>query len=123
MNHYKKLDVWVKSYRMAIEVYKATENFPKSEKYGMTSQTRRAAVSVALNIAEGAGRNTKKDFNNFLSIANGSVCEVETLLMMAQDLNYIKHEQFIPLIQQLEEVQKMIFGLKRFNLNHLNTNY
>ena len=105
MNHYKKLDVWVKSYQMALDVYKATENFPGSEKYGMTSQTRRAAVSIALNIAEGAGRNTRKDFNNFLCIANGSLCEVETLLMMAKDLKYIKHEQFTLLIRKLEEIQ------------------
>ncbi len=123
MNHYKKLDVWVKSYQMALDVYKATESFPGSEKYGMTSQTRRAAVSIALNIAEGAGRNTRKDFNNFLCIVNGSLCEVETLLMMAKDLKYIKHEQFTLLIRKLEEIQKMIFGLKRFNLNHLNTKY
>ena len=123
MNHYKKLDVWIKSYKMAIDVYKATYSYPDFEKFGITSQTRRAAVSVSLNIAEGAGRNTRRDFNNFLSIANGSLCETETLLMMAKELSYIKENQFIELNKQIDEIQKMIFGLKKFNLNHLNTNY
>ena len=122
MNHYKKLDVWVKSYKMALDIYKATDSYPGSEKFGITSQTRRAAVSVSLNIAEGAGRNSKRDFNHFLSIANGSLCETETLLMMAKDLQYMNQQKFNSLIQQVEEVQKMIYGLKRFNTNHLNLN-
>ena len=80
---------------MSLDVYKATNSYPSSEKYGITSQTRRAAVSVSLNIAEGAGRNTRRDFNNFLSIANGSLCETETLLMMARDLRYINEKCYL----------------------------
>ena len=86
MRPHQKLDAWSKSVDLVVEVYKATEKFPKEEKYGLTSQVRRAAVSVPANIAEGAGRYSQKEFAHFLSDAQGSTSELETELIIARYL-------------------------------------
>jgi len=86
---YRKLIIWEKAHRVAMEVYKATAQFPKEELYGLTSQVRRSALSVALNIVEGHASNSKKGFLSFLNIANRSLVETEYLLEVAQELGYL----------------------------------
>jgi four helix bundle protein len=86
---HKRLDAWLLSFEFAKEIYRNTEYFPASEKFGLVSQLRRASVSIPTNIAEGAGRKSRKEFVNFLSIALGSVSEVDTLLLLAKDLNLL----------------------------------
>ena len=87
MHKIQDLRIWHKAIDLATEVYKATENFPTEEKYGLTSQIRRSAVSVPSNIAEGAGRNSNKQFCQFLGISNGSSYELQTQLIFLIDLN------------------------------------
>jgi len=91
---YRKLLVWQKSRALASEIYVITEKFPSAEKFGLLSQTRRAAVSVCANIAEGQGRLTKGEFKHFLGIARGSLLELETHLAIAQDLGFLDDRQF-----------------------------
>jgi four helix bundle protein len=113
MNRFKELKVWQKSVDLATEVYKVTGGFPKEEKFGLTSQVNRSAVSIASNIAEGAGRGSKKEFHNFLSIANGSSYELETQLLIASKLNFIEEDDFKSINEKIDEIQKMIYALKR----------
>lgn len=113
MNNYKELKIWQKSVDLAVRIYEITKVFPKEEVYGLTSQLRRSSVSIASNIAEGAGRNSKKDFNNFLGIANGSSCELETQMIIAQRINLVDHSVHDSIQQQIEEIQKMNWSLKR----------
>ncbi len=86
---YKDLIAWQKAMELVVEIYKATENFPRAELYGMTSQLRRAAVSVPSNIAEGQARFTTKEFRKFLSDARGSLAEIETQLTISQMLHFL----------------------------------
>ena len=86
---------------------------PADERFGLTSQIRRSVVSVSSNIAEGAGRNTKGEFNQFLGIAYGSSCELDTQLIIAERLNFIKKKESEKLRLELSEIQKMIYNLKR----------
>ena len=87
---YKELIVWQTSIDMVVEVYRVTENFPRQEMFGLTSQMRRSAVSIPSNIAEGRGRGTRKDFSNFLKVSLGSSNELETQIEIAKRLNYLK---------------------------------
>jgi four helix bundle protein len=86
LKNYKELKVWDKSYQLCLEVYRITQEFPKIEIYGLISQMRRAALSIPSNIAEGYGRKTITDYLRFLCIAYGSVCELETQIMLSGDL-------------------------------------
>lgn len=113
MNNYKDLKIWQKSVDLAVRVYEITKDFPKEEVYGLTSQMRRSAVSISSNIVEGAGRNSKKEFNNFLGISNGSSCELETQMIIAQRTNLIDQSVLMSVQQQIEEIQKMNWSLKR----------
>ncbi|MBP9926227.1 MAG: four helix bundle protein [Cyclobacteriaceae bacterium] len=113
MNNYKELIVWKKSVDLAVRIYEATKGFPGEELYGLTSQIRRSAVSIPSNIAEGAGRNSKKDFNNFLGISNGSSCELDTQLIIAQRVNFMDQLLQESLQQEIYEIQKMNWSLKR----------
>jgi four helix bundle protein len=117
MNNYKELKVWQKSVDLAVRIYELTKDFPREELYGLTTQIRRSAYSIPSNIAEGAGRNTKKDFSNFLGIANGSSCELETQLIIAQRTNLIDDLVLNKLQGDINEIQKMNWSLK----NSLNT--
>lgn len=101
---YRDLLVGQKARRLAIEVYRATEKFPKSELYGLTSQLRRASVSVVSNIAEGQGRLTKGEFRHFLGQSRGSLLEMETQLEIASDLGYVGPACYDLLHQQAYEV-------------------
>jgi len=98
---YKKLKVWEKAHALAMAVYKNTTNFPKEELYGITSQLRRAALSVPLNIVEGHASTSKKDFLHFLNIANRSLVESEYLLEVALELSYLTEGQY----QKLESIK------------------
>ena len=112
MSHsYKQLLVWQKSKALAVETYRTTESFPKREWYGLTSQLRRAAVSVSSNIAEGQGRLTKGEFRNFLGQARGSLLELETQLAIARDLGYLSDADHVSLEKQCDEVRRMLNGL------------
>ena len=107
---HKDLKVWNQAMALAEEVYAITRRFPKEEFYGLTLQSRRAAVSIPCNIAEGAARHSKKEFLRFLSIALGSVAELETQLLLAQRIRFIDSN---PTSSRIEEVRKMIIGLIR----------
>ena len=111
MNNYKQLTVWQKAVKLAIEVYKPTSHFPDSEKFGLTSQIRRAATSVPANIAEGWARGTTKEYIHFLLIARGSLMELETHLIIAQHLSYMSQEQLDRMAARIEEIGKMLNGL------------
>ena len=93
------------------KIYQLTEKFPRNELHGLTSQMRRAAVSIASNVAEGAGRESKKEFMQFLSISQGSVSELETQLIIAHRLGYCSEIDY--LLTELDEISKMIIGLRR----------
>lgn len=101
---YRELLVWQKAKALAVRVYKETEPFPRSEIYGLTSQLRRAAVSVASNIAEGQGRLTSGEFKHFLGQARGSLLELDTQLAIACDLNYLQQQSFESLTQDAYQV-------------------
>ncbi|MDM8161128.1 four helix bundle protein [Labilibaculum sp. K2S] len=112
MNRFKDLIVWQKSRTLVKEVYILTNELPSDERFGMVSQIRRCAVSIPSNIAEGCGRNTNADFARFLDISNGSSYELESLLILSIDLNYIQRGQFDAINLLIQEIQKMIFKLK-----------
>ena len=114
MTNYKKLDVWISSMETIKEVYDLTRLYPNDEKFGLVSQTNRAAVSIASNIAEGMGRNYKKDTIQFLHIARGSAYEVETLLSVAQMIKVIEDENYIRLNKKLERNIQMLNGFIKY---------
>lgn len=111
--NYQDLIAWQRAMELAELVYQATEHMPPDERFGLTSQMRRAAVSVASNIAEGQGRFTDADFVRFLSIAHGSVREVETQLLLAVRLGQLSQEAISPSIELSAEVGRLIAGLAR----------
>ncbi len=113
MRPHEKLDVWMKSVDLVVRIYKETERFPKEEKFGLTSQVRRAAVSIPANIAEGAGRRSEKEFAYFLSNAQGSASEVETELLIASRLGYLDSNVFSELRESLDKIGQMLHGLAR----------
>ena len=114
---YRDLDVWKLSIDLVKEVYRLTNKFPASENFGLTNQIRRAAVSIPSNIAEGQGRNSSKEFRQFLAVGIGSVAELETQLIIAQEIRYISHGELQPLLKNLDRIRKMIRSLaNRVNL-------
>jgi four helix bundle protein len=113
MNRFKELLVWQKSVELTTEIYKLTTQFPKEEKYGLISQITRSAISIPSNIAEGAGRNSKGEFHQFLGISIGSSFELETQLIVAKNLEYISEVQLEQISFQLQTIQNMIFKLQK----------
>jgi four helix bundle protein len=113
MRPHEKLDVWKKAIDFVVAVYRATEDFPKEEKFGLISQLRRAAVSIPANIAEGAARKSHKEFAYFLSNSQGSASEVETELLIADRLEYIDRSRYLELRSSLDEIGRMLTGLCR----------
>jgi len=101
---YRKLKVWQKAHNLAVEIYRTTENFPKEELYGITSQLRRASFSVPLNIVEGQASSSKKEFINFLNIANRSLVEAEYLLETCEELNFLNRIDYEKLERLRSEV-------------------
>ena len=108
---FRELTVWQKSMDLVTQIYLITKSFPDSEKYGLTGQIRRCAVSIPSNIAEGQGRNSPREFSQFLGIAKGSLCELETQIQIASNLDFLDDEQ--PIIDQVREIGKMLTALKR----------
>lgn len=113
MHNFQNLKIWQKAKDIAEQTYLISSKFPKEEKYGLTSQIRRSAVSVPSNIAEGAGRNTDGEFRNFLGIASGSSNELFTQLILSHRLNLISKDKIQPLIKDLIDVQKMNYTFIR----------
>lgn len=108
LNSHKELIVWQKGIDLVINIYKLTEDFPKEELYGITSQMRRCAVSIPSNIAEGYNRRSKKEYAQFIMVAFGSGAELETQLIIAQKLKFLDPEKFKQTIMLLTEVMKML---------------
>lgn len=113
MHNYKKLKAWQEGVELVVDVYKVTREFPAAEKFGLISQINRSAASIPSNIAEGAGRNSNGEFNQFLGIASGSCFELETQLIIAQKLGYLSVETLTALSDKTDHIQKMIFNLQR----------
>ena len=111
LKNYKELKVWQKSYQLCLEVYRITKGFPREERYGLTSQTRRAAVSVPSNIAEGYGRKTTPEYIRSLYLAYGSNCELETQILLSGDLGYMKAKEMEKLQEDIGEVERMLKAL------------
>jgi four helix bundle protein len=110
---HKKLNAWSDAVDLAQQIYKVTERFPSSEQFGLTSQIRRAAVSIPSNLGEGAARQTKKEFLNFLHIAKGSLSELDTQLEIARRLEYLDQARWETLDERLERIDCMLSGLVR----------
>jgi four helix bundle protein len=109
MHKYKELKVWQKSIELVTEIYNATSKFPDKERFGLISQINRAAVSIPSNVAEGAGRNSTKEFLHFLSIAHASSYETETQLIISKNLNYLQINELEVLTEKINEWQKMSY--------------
>ena len=110
MQDFKKLNVWQKAHLLAIAVYQATSDFPKEELYGLTSQARRACVSIPANIAEGCGKEGNAELNRYLQISLGSTRELEYHLLLARDLNFLNNKIYDPLNNQVSEVRRMLIS-------------
>jgi four helix bundle protein len=108
---HKRLDVWNKSIDLTIDIYKISETFPRAEVYGLTGQMRRAAVSIPSNIAEGAARQTKKEFINYLHMSQGSLSELDTQLVISSRLEYISIDTYKEIENKTETISKMLTGL------------
>src|SRR3989339_467371 len=110
---YRELEVWKLSIDFVKKVYQVTHNFPDSEKFGLINQIRRAAVSIPSNIAEGQGRNSTKEFRQFLAISLGSLAELETQLIIAKEIEYLTQNGLDALLTPLDRIRKMIKGLSQ----------
>ncbi|HWE94705.1 MAG TPA: four helix bundle protein [Tepidisphaeraceae bacterium] len=111
--HYRELIAWQKAMDLVVDVYRLTQGFPREELYGLTNQLRRAAVSVPSNIAEGQGRGNGPAFAHFLRIANASLQELETQVLIAERLGYTKEGSIAPIMEKSAEVGRIIVGLLR----------
>ena len=110
---YRDLEVWKLSIDLVKKVYQVTYNFPDSEKFGLINQIRRAAISIPSNIAEGQGRNSTKEFKQFLAISLGSLAELETQLIIAKEIEYLTQNGLDGLLTPLDRIRKMIKGLSK----------
>ncbi len=115
---FEKLQVWQKSRQTSIKVYKATFNFPSEEKFGLTSQMRRAAISISSNIAEGTGRHSSKDRARFTEIAYGSALELLNQCILSNDLEFLNEEQYLELREDLTQITAMLDGLYKSQISN-----
>ena len=122
INSYRDLDVWQQSRELVKLVYPLTKKFPKDEQFGLTSQLRRAAVSVPSNIAEGCGRNHSKDSIQFFFIARGSLYEIETQLILVSDLGFITNDDLQQAMEQVTRCKKLINGFINYFQKESNNN-
>ncbi|MBW1296099.1 four helix bundle protein [Aquimarina litoralis] len=113
MNKYQDLKIWKKAMDLVEQVYSVTDILPENEKYGLISQIKRSSVSIPSNIAEGAGRNSNKDFIRFLSMANGSTTELETQLILIGRLNFVSMNKIAQLLMLCAEIKKMNYALQK----------
>jgi four helix bundle protein len=123
VQHYRELIVWQKAIVLVEEVYRTTSSFPQTEIYALTNQIRRAAVSIPSNIAEGQGRSSTRDFLHFLSVAHGSLMELEAQITIANRLGYLDQSQEQNLLNSTGEVSRMLSGRKNSLNNKLATNH
>ena len=119
VTHYQELEVWQAAMELAEACYLATKGFPKEEGFGMTSQIRRAASSIPANIAEGHGRASTREYLNFLSIAKGSLTELETHLLLSQRVGLLTAEQQNALLEMTDKISRMLSGLRKALLKRL----
>jgi len=112
MHKYKELKLWQKSIDLVTRIYEVTRDFPSNEKFGLVSQINRSAVSIPSNIAEGAGRNSDKEFMKFLAIAHASSFELETQLIISNNLGYLSAGKLKELVDLINELQKMNFSIQ-----------
>ena len=118
MHKFKELKVWQEGMELAKMVYQASRSFPAEERYNLTSQINRAAVSVPSNIAEGADRNSNKEFAQFLNVSLGSSFEIETQMLLAIGFGYVEEESAKALFEQLDKTQRMINSFRTKLLNN-----
>ncbi len=118
MQDFKKLKVWRKAHELTLLIYKAASLFPDEERFGLTSQMKRCCVSIASNIAEGSGRNSKAQFSHFLNIALGSACELQYQILLSHDLNLINESQHAEYDSLIIEIKKMIWSLNQSIRKH-----
>ena len=111
---YEQLQVWERSHALALQVYKLTRNFPKSELYGLTAQLRRAVTAIPTNIAEGSARASRREYLQFCYIARGSLAEARYLLRLAHDLDYLSTSDFESTLEACDNIVRMLNGLMRF---------
>ena len=111
MRDYHDLDIWQKAHELTLRVYKLTEHFPKEETYGLSSQLRRAAYSIPMNLAEGCGRSSQPEFARFLDIAAGSASELDYQMLLAKDLGFIDEQGYEQTFTELSSLRKMLTTL------------
>ena len=121
MFNFEKLDVWRKAIDFADLIYNKTRTFPSDERFRLTNQLRRAAVSISSNIAEGSSRSSKSDFARFVEIATGSVFEVVSQAFIARRQNFLSEDQFREIYTDAEELSRMLSGLRKSLLSTLNS--
>ena len=112
MQHFRELKVWQRSHALVLELYQLTKRFPADERFGLTSQLRRTAVSVPTNIAEGTKRLGKQDYARFLNIAEGSLSETEYLLTLSCDLGYLQKQETMQPLSEISEIARMLYALR-----------
>lgn len=120
MNNYKELNVWKNSISLAKDVFQLVKKFPKDEKYSTVDQIKRCTISISSNIAEGSGRNSEKEFIHFLSISYGSSCELDSLLIVCKEVNYISEDESNEFGAKIITIQKMIRSLQKSIKNRNN---
>jgi four helix bundle protein len=113
MRDFRKIQVWQKSHELTLRLFKITSAFPKEELYGLTSQIRRASISIPANIAEGCGRDTQTELARFVHIASGSASEVEYHLLLAHDLGFIANGEYQELEKAISEIKRMLHGFEK----------
>lgn len=112
MQRFTELKVWQRAHALVLEIYRVSAGFPQDERFGVTSQLRRAATSIPTNIAEGSRRQGQQEYSRFLNIAQGSAAEAEYLLILSRDLGYVSPAAFDRLVADLDEVARMLHGLR-----------
>jgi four helix bundle protein len=117
MRDFKKYEVWQTGHQLCLEVYSISKSFPKEELYGLTSQLRRAALSIPTNISEGCGRTSEKEFAHFLNISLGSAHEIENLFIIAKDLTYLNEDDYKKLNEKINLIKKKIYHLHKTLIN------
>lgn len=113
IRNFKNLEIWQRGRLLVSKIYLLSKDFPDNEKYGLTSQIKRASISIPSNIAEGCGRGSLKELNYFLNIANGSACELETQMYLAYDLKFISETQLNQVTDEIIQLRKMIIGYQK----------
>ena len=112
MQPYTELKVWQRSHALVLQVYRLTATFPQEERFGLTSQSRRAATSVPTNIAEGSKRRSNQDFAHFLNMAEGSLSELDYHLLLARDLGYASDDKVAPMRTEADEIARMLHSFR-----------